>query len=78
MSERSIKSLPALFKPVCSDSASRKEKATRPCRRFERSRYKRRLTSPQSNVRAEVSDDDQKELKLGHPEVLSGLTSSLV
>ena len=49
-----------------------------PCRRFERSRYKRRLTSPQSNVRAEVSDDDQKELKLGHPEALSGLTSSLV
>ena len=37
---------------------SRKEKATRPHLRFERSRYNRRLISPQPNARAEVGDDD--------------------
>ena len=37
-----------------------------------------RLTAPQRDARAEVSDDDQTDPMSEYPEVLSGLQSSLV
>jgi hypothetical protein len=39
---------------------------------------KRRPTALRRDARADVSDDDRTEPLPGHPEVLSGLASSLV